>query len=112
MCPLCMANAVLLVGSATSGGGVIAVVVSKILRRKRKQRTKEEQNENNRLGIRSRSGVTAGMGECASAASREGEGVDESPGRVGRGASADAVAGCGEEVRIRRTRWQGELARS
>src|SRR5213592_718857 len=112
MCPLCIANAVVLAAGATSGGGVTAVVVSKFLGRKRKQQTKDEQNETSRTGIRSRSGAAAGVGGCASTAFGQGEGVDEGPRRAGRRAPADAVGRRGEGVRVRWGEGQGELARS
>ena len=40
--------------------------------------------------------TAAGVGGCAPAAAREGEGTDPRPGRAGRRAPADAVAGGGE----------------
>jgi hypothetical protein len=43
--------------------------------------------------------VTAGVGDCASATAREGEGLDPRPRRVGGRASADAVAAREEKVR-------------
>jgi DNA-binding transcriptional ArsR family regulator len=45
---------------------------------------------------------TAGMGESAAADAGEGEGADPRPGRAGRGAPADAVAGGAEELPVRR----------
>src|SRR5262250_2007637 len=44
----------------------------------------------------------AGVGGGAAAAAGEGEGGDPREGRAGRGAPADAVAGGGEAVRVRR----------
>src|SRR5215211_442857 len=55
--------------------------------------------------------VAAGVGSCARAAAREGESLDPRARCAGRRASADAMAGGGEAVRIRRAQGQGEPAR-
>src|SRR5260370_28805938 len=55
--------------------------------------------------------VAAGVGGCAPAAPREGEGFDPLPGRAGRRTPADALAGRGQEVRVRRTQGQGKPSR-
>src|SRR5207253_7159671 len=52
-----------------------------------------------------------GVGGCASATAREGEGLDPRPGRVGGRASADAVAGREEKLPVRRTQRQSDPAR-
>ena len=73
MCPLCIANIAVL--ATTSSGGVAAFAL-KTFRSRRQPKEKRQHNENNRAGIRSRSGVSEGVGGCAAAASREREGVD------------------------------------
>ena len=73
MCPLCIANIAVL--ATTSSGGVAAFAL-KTFRSRRQPKGKRQHNENNRAGIKSRSGVSEGVGSCAAAASREREGVD------------------------------------
>src|SRR6476469_8569748 len=97
MCPLCIANIAVLV--MTSSGGVAAVAL-KTFRSRREPKEERQYNENNRAGIRSRSRVREGVGRCTSTASREGKGVDSRSRCAGRRASADAVDGGGEGVRI------------
>src|SRR5262249_849389 len=97
MCPLCIVNFAVL--ATTSSGGVAALAL-KTFRRRGQPKEKGQHNENNRTGIRSRSGVTAAVGGRAPTASREREGVDSRPGRAGRRASADAVAGRREGLRV------------
>src|ERR1043165_6200753 len=97
MCPLCIANIAVL--ATTSSSGAAALALKKFYSRK-KHKGKGPDNENNRTGIRSRSGLSAGVGGCASTTAREGEGIDSRAGRVSRRASAYAVAGSGEGVRI------------
>ena len=55
--------------------------------------------------------VGAGMGGCAPATAREGEGIDPRPRRAGRLAAADAAARGGEGVRVRRTGRKSESGR-
>src|SRR5947207_6334798 len=106
MCPLCIANIAVL--ATTSSGGVAALVLKRFCsRRQRKQ--KKQHNENNRTGIRSRSGVREGVGGCTPTASREREGIDSRPRRAGRGASADAVADHREGLHVRSEEHTSEL---
>src|SRR5262249_7493018 len=97
MCPLCIVNIAVL---ATTSSGGVAALVFKTFRRRRQPKEKGQHNENNRTGIRSRSGITAAVGSSAPTASRERKGVDSLPGRVGRRASAHAVAGRREGLRV------------
>src|SRR4030095_11285857 len=55
--------------------------------------------------------VGAGVGSRAPGTAGEGEGVDPRPGRPGRRAPADAMAGRGQGVRDRGAPRQGEPAR-
>ena len=55
--------------------------------------------------------VAGRVGGCAPAAAREGEGADPRPGCDGCRASADAVDGRGEGVRVRWARGQGQPGR-
>jgi hypothetical protein len=55
--------------------------------------------------------VATGVGGGAPATAGEGEGVDPGPGRAGRRAAADAVAGCGQGLRVRRAEGHSEPAR-
>jgi hypothetical protein len=73
MCPLCIANIAVL--ATTSSGGVAAFTLKTFYSR-RQPKGKRQHNENNRAGIKSRSGVSEGVGSSAAAASREREGVD------------------------------------
>jgi hypothetical protein len=73
MCPLCIASIAVL--ATTSGGGVAAFTL-KTFRSRRQPKEKRQRNENNRAGIKSRSGVSEGVGSSAAAASREREGVE------------------------------------
>src|SRR4029453_12234928 len=57
------------------------------------------------------SGLAEGVGDCATKASREGEGVDPRSRRVGGRAPADAVDGRGKGVQVRRAQREGEPAR-
>src|SRR5215472_9073848 len=97
MCPSCIANIAIL--ATTSSGGVKAIAL-KTFCSTRQPKEKTQRNENNRAEIRSTGGVTEGVGGSAPAASLEREGVDALPRRAGRRASAHAVVGCGEAVRI------------
>src|SRR5437763_16799037 len=108
MCPLCIANIAVL--ATTSSGGVAALVLKRLCSRTQPKQ-KEQHNENNRTGIRSRSGVREGVGGCTPTASREGEGVNSRARRAGRRASAGAMDGSGKGVRVRGVQKQGELAR-
>src|SRR6266567_6174479 len=119
MCPVCVANMALIAVGATSSGGLTAFAMNKFRKRKQTNEIKGGQNETGKDEIRNRiepnesseNRVTAGVGGCAPATAREGEGVDPRPRRTGRRASADAVAGRGEGVRVRRAQGQGEPAR-
>src|SRR6266511_5116289 len=108
MCPLCIANIAVL--ATTSSRGVVAIAL-KTFRSRRRPNEKGQENENNTAGIKSTSGVSEGVGGCAPAASREGEGVDPRPRRACRRASADAVDGCREGVHVRRPQREGEPVR-
>src|SRR4030095_16232370 len=55
--------------------------------------------------------VAAGVGTRTATAPREGEGTDACTRCAGRRASADAVAGSGEAVRVRGAQRQGEPRR-
>ena len=97
MCPLCIANIAVL---ATTSSGGLAAFALKIFRSRRQPNRKGEHYENNRTGIGSRSGISAGVGGRAPTASHEGERINSRPGRAGRRAPADAVAGRGEGLRV------------
>ena len=72
MCPVCIANIAVL---ATSSGGVAAIALDTILNG-RQSKEEKQHNENERGGIKSKSGVREGVGNGAPAASREREGID------------------------------------
>jgi hypothetical protein len=72
---------------ATSSGGLTALATNKFHKRKQANEIKGGQNETERDETRnasepnesSENGVTAGVGGCAPAIAREGEGVDPRP---------------------------------
>jgi len=72
MCPVCVANIALL--ATTSSGGVAALALN-IFRNRKQPKEARQQNEKNRTEIKSRSGISEGVGGYAPAASREREGV-------------------------------------
>src|ERR1700736_3678364 len=111
MCPLCLANAVVLGASATSGGGVAALVASRVVRLIGKHQTNEKQNETSR-NENAESGLTAAVGGGATGTFGKGEEVDPRARRAGCRASTDAVAGGRQGVRVRRAHRQGALSRS
>src|SRR5260370_15118652 len=95
MCPVCLANAALIAAGATSSGGLTALAMNKFCRKKKTNQTRGKQNERNKDETQSGSGrnesanrVTAGVGCCAPATTREGERVDPPPCSAGRRASA------------------------
>src|SRR6476620_6989940 len=97
MSPLCIANIAVLATTSSSG---VAAIALKTFRSRREPKEERQHNENIRAGIRSRNRVREGVGKCTPTASREGEGVDSRSRCAGRRASADAVDGGGEGVRI------------
>src|SRR5438477_12728047 len=117
MCPACVASVAMTAAGATSSGGVVAFALNRLLKKQTNQ-IRGKQNETKRDGTRNGSErnespqnrVTAGVGGCAPATTREREGVDPCTSRAARQASADAVAGRGDAVRIRRALGQGQPA--
>jgi hypothetical protein len=87
MCPVCLTNAALIAAGATSSGGLTAFMMSKFCRKKKTNQTRGKQNETKTDGTRNgrepneslQNRVTAGVGGCAPATAREGEGVDPRP---------------------------------
>jgi hypothetical protein len=85
MCPVCAANIALIAAGTTSSGGLTALALAKLNKRKQTKkilgsesetdgtRTKNETNE------KSGNRITAGVGGCAPATAREGEGLDPRP---------------------------------
>ena len=106
MCPACIAQLSLVAAGATSGGGMTAFVFSKFYRSNKQIKTVNNQHEGQRSRKEKESGKTSknfiaeGVGSYAPDTPREGEGVDPRTGRTRRGASADAVDGCEEGVRV------------
>ena len=82
MCPACIANITLMAVGATSGGGAAAFVFSKFYRSSKQTKTENNQNENQRsrkekeADESSQNCVAEGVGGCAPATAREGEGGD------------------------------------
>src|SRR6188474_3566405 len=100
MCPSCIANIAVL--ATTSSGGVAAIALKTFCSR-RQPNEKRQRNENNKVEIRSKGGVSERVGGGATEPAGEREETDSGSRLAGRRASPDAVAGRRERVRVRRT---------
>ena len=73
MCPSCIANIVVL---ATTSSGGIAAIALKTFRSGTQPKEKKQRDENNRVEIKTKSGVSEGVGGCAAEVARQGEETD------------------------------------